>query len=317
MEKYDVVALGELLIDFTENGVSPQGNPVLEANPGGAPCNVLAMLSRLGKRTAFIGKVGADPFGRQLRDAAADCGIDMRGLVEDRNAHTTLAFVHTLPDGDREFSFYRDPGADTMLCTGEVDAELIQNTRIFHFGTLSSTREPARSATRYALDVARESKVTISFDPNLRENLWDDLADAKREIAYGMERCDILKLSDNELEFFCGTTDPDAGVRMLREQYSLPIVFVTLGPDGSKAYYNDSVVFAPPFTRQDTIDTTGAGDTFTACALNYLLDHGMDLSDGQLKELLTFANAGAALITTRKGALAVMPDRQEIEALLS
>ncbi len=317
MKKYDVVALGELLVDFTENGVSGQGNPILEANPGGAPCNVLAMLAKLGKRTAFIGKVGADAFGRQLGEAVESCGIDVSGLKEDPDVHTTLAFVHTLSDGDREFSFYRNPGADMMLSTEDVDEEMVRDTRIFHFGTLSSTDEPARSATRYAIDAAERSKATISFDPNLRENLWADPADAAREIEYGLERCDILKISDNEVEFLTGTTDYDAGICMLREKYYLPLIFVTMGKDGSKAYYNDRVVFAPPFILDDTIETTGAGDTFTACALNYILDHGTDLTDEQLKELLTFANAGAALVTTRKGALKVMPERWEIEALLS
>ncbi len=317
MKKYDVAALGELLIDFTENGTSEQGNPILEENPGGAPCNVLAMLEKLGKRTAFLGKVGADPFGRFLREAVRSCGIDVSALREDPDVLTTLAFVHTLPDGDREFSFYRDPGADTMLRPEEVDAEMIRNARIFHFGTLSSTREPARSATRFALEAAKESGALISFDPNLREALWDDAADARREIEYGLKRCDILKISDNEVEFLTGTTDYDEGVRILRESARLPLVFVTMGREGSKAYSRDKVVFAPAFVLKNTIETTGAGDTFTACALNYLLDHGTDLEEEQLKELLTFANAGAALVTTRKGALAVMPSGQEIEALLS
>ncbi len=317
MKKYDVLALGELLIDFTENGTSAQGNPILEANPGGAPCNVLAMLAKLGKRTAFIGKVGADSFGRQLREAVKSCGIDVSGLTEDPDVRTTLAFVHTLADGDREFSFYRNPGADMMLRPEEVNEEMIRDTRIFHFGTLSSTDEPARSATRHALETAQESGASISFDPNLRENLWRDLADARREMEYGLANCDILKISDDEVLFLTGTTDWDEGIRMLREKFCLPLVFVTLGKDGSKAYYKDRVITAPPFPQKDTIETTGAGDTFTACALNYILDHGSDLTDEQLKELLTFANAGAALVTTRKGALKVMPSGQEIEALLS
>ncbi len=317
MKKFDVVALGELLIDFTESGESAQGNPIFEANPGGAPCNVLAMLAKLGKKTAFIGKVGKDSFGRQLREAVQSCGIDVSGLTEDDKIHTTLAFVHTLADGDREFSFYRNPGADMMLRREEIDADLIRDTRIFHFGTLSSTHEPARDATRWALNIAKESNVTISFDPNLRESLWDDLEDARREIEYGLNLCDILKISDNEVEFLTGTNDYDAGVRMLREKYRLPLVFVTMGRDGSKAYYNNRVIFCEPFLQEHTVETTGAGDTFTACALNYILDHGTDLTDEQLKKLLAFANAGASLITTRKGALKVMPDRQEIEALLS
>ncbi len=315
---YDVVALGELLIDFTEEGTDELGNPRFTANPGGAPCNVLAMLAKLGKRTAFIGKVGDDSFGRKLAEAAQSCGIDAAGLRFDPAVPTTSAYIHTLPDGDREFSFSRDPGADQMLKKEEVDADLIRKARIFHFGSLSSTHEPAREATRYALEEAAQAGVWISFDPNLREALWDDPADARREIGYGLARCDILKISDNEMEFLTGTRDYDAGVAMLREMYPLPLIFVTLGAEGSRAYYRDRVVSAPPFLREDTIETTGAGDAFTGCALSYLLEHGSDdLSDAQLKELLAFANAGASLVTTRKGALYVMPDRQEIEDLLS
>ena len=174
-KQFDVVALGELLIDFTENGVSDQGNQLFEANPGGAPCNVLAMLTKLGKKTAFIGKVGNDMFGRRLKDSLEEVGIDTRNLVMDEEVHTTLAFVHTFEDGDRDFSFYRNPGADMMLTKGEVQDELIKSSRIFHFGTLSSTHEGVREATRHAIQVAKENGLIITFDPNLREPLWKDL----------------------------------------------------------------------------------------------------------------------------------------------
>ena len=215
--KFDVTALGELLIDFTENGSSSQGNPVMEANPGGAPCNVLAMLERLGKKTAFIGKVGKDMFGTQLKTAVEEVGIDTRNLIMDENCHTTLAFVHTYPDGDRDFSFYRDPGADMMLTKDEIQEDLIRDSRIFHFGTLSSTHEGVREATRYAIDVAKEAGCIISFDPNLRPPLWKSLDDAKAEIEYGLGKCDILKISDNEVEFLFGTTDYDKGAALLKE----------------------------------------------------------------------------------------------------
>lgn len=315
-KKYDVVALGELLIDFTENGVSGQGNPLLEANPGGAPCNVLAMLNKLGRKTAFIGKVGDDQFGKQLREAVEKSGTDASALRMDEKVHTTLAFVHTFPDGDREFSFYRNPGADMMLTKEEVDAEMIKASRIFHFGTLSSTHEGVREATRYALDVAKENGILISFDPNLREPLWDSLEQAKEEIRYGLGKCDILKISDNEMEFMTGTDDYTKGVAMLREEFDIPLIFVTLGKAGSRAYYKDMIVEVAPFLREDTIETTGAGDTFEGCALNYVLEHGLeDLTEENLKELLTFANAGASIITSRKGALMVMPERAEIEEM--
>ena len=311
--KYDVVALGELLIDFTENGLSGQGNPLLEANPGGAPCNVLAMLNRLGKKTAFIGKVGNDQFGKMLKEVVEESGTDVSGLAMDEQVHTTLAFVHTFPDGDREFSFYRNPGADMMLTKEEVDPEIIKNARIFHFGTLSSTHAGVREATRYAIDVAKENGLLVSFDPNLREPLWESLDQAKEEILYGMSRCDILKISDNEMEFMTGTTDYNKGVEMLREQFDIPLICVTLGREGSRAFYKDMIVEAAPFVREDTIETTGAGDTFEACTLNYILEHGLeDLTEENLKEMLTFANAGASIITTRKGALKVMPEKRRL-----
>lgn len=316
-KQYDVVALGELLIDFTENGLSGQGNPLLEANPGGAPCNVLAMLNKLGKKTAFIGKVGNDQFGKMLKEVVEESGTDVSALAMDDQVHTTLAFVHTFPDGDREFSFYRNPGADMMLTKEEVDPELIKKARIFHFGTLSSTHAGVREATRYAIDVAKENGLLVSFDPNLREPLWDSLDQAKEEILYGMSKCDILKISDNEMEFMTGTSDYTKGVEMLREQFDIPLICVTLGKEGSRAYYRDMIVEAAPFVREDTIETTGAGDTFEACTLNYILEHGLeDLTEENLKEMLTFANAGASIITTRKGALKVMPKKEEIEKVI-
>ena len=310
---FDVTALGELLIDFTENGESSQGNPMMEANPGGAPCNVLAMLEKLGKKTAFIGKVGADMFGNQLKKAVEEVGIDTRNLIMDKKHHTTLAFVHTYPDGDRDFSFYRDPGADMMLTKEEVQKELIQSSRIFHFGTLSSTHEGVREATRHAIELAKEAGCIITFDPNLRPPLWNSLEDARKEIEYGMTKCDVLKISDNEVEFLFDTTDYDKGAALIREKYNIPLVLITMGKDGSRAYYKDMRVEVAPFLQENTIETTGAGDTFCASSLNYVLEHGLeDLTEENLKELLTFANAAASLITTRKGALRVMPSKKEV-----
>lgn len=318
MKSYDVVALGELLIDFTENGVSEQGNPILEANPGGAPCNVLAILNNLGKSTAFIGKVGSDTFGRMLADEVKKSGTDVSNLVFDDQVHTTLAFVHTKPGGDRDFSFYRNPGADMMLKKEEVMEDVIKAGKIFHFGTLSSTHEGVREATRYAIDVAGQHGLLISFDPNLREPLWESLDDAKREIEYGMSKCDILKISDNEVAFMTGTADYAKGAAMLQEKYNIPLMFVTLGRDGSRAYYKDLAVEVKPFLQEGTIETTGAGDTFEGCALNYILEHGIEhLTEDNLRELLTFANAGASIITTRRGALRVMPTAEEISSLIA
>lgn len=315
---YDVTALGELLIDFTENGTSAQGNPIMEANPGGAPCNVLAMLERLGKKTAFIGKVGKDMFGNQLKAAVEEVGIDTRALIMDEEVHTTLAFVHTYPDGDRDFSFYRNPGADMMLTMDEVPDDLIRDSRIFHFGTLSSTHEGVREATRHAIEVAKEAGCIITFDPNLRPPLWKSLEDARVEIEYGLTKCDVLKISDNEVEFLFDTTDYDKGAALIEEKYHIPLVLITLGKDGSRTYYKGRRVECAPFLQEHTIETTGAGDTFCASILNYVLDHGLeDLSDENLMEMLTFANAGASLITTRKGALRVMPTREEVEEFIA
>ena len=314
----DVTALGELLIDFTENGTSAQGNPILEVNPGGAPCNVLAMLQKLGKQTAFIGKVGDDMFGRQLTEAVSSVGVDTRALLVDKEVHTTLAFVHTYPDGDRDFSFYRNPGADMMLTKDDVDTDLIRSSKIFHFGTLSSTHEGVREATRYAIEVAKEAGDLISFDPNLRPPLWSSLDDARCEIEYGLGKCDILKISDNEVEFLFHTTDYDLGAKLLQEKYHIPLILITLGPNGSRAYYKDLRVEVAPFLQEHTIETTGAGDTFCASSLNYILEHGLDhLTEKDLTDLLTFANAAASLITTKKGALKVMPEKEDVLAFLA
>lgn len=317
MKKYDVVALGELLIDFTENGMSVQGNPLYEANPGGAPCNVLSMLTKLGRKTAFIGKVGQDIFGKRLKTVLEETGIDTSSLVMDEETRTTLAFVETFPDGDRDFSFYRNPGADMMLQAGEIDMGMLRDTRLFHFGTLSMTHGEVRAATKRAAVAAKEAGAVISFDPNLREPLWKSLDDAKEQTAYGLSQCDILKISDNEIRWFTGEEDYDAGIRKLREEYAIPMILLSMGKAGSRVYYKDLRVEAAPFLQEKTIETTGAGDTFGACCLHFVLQYGLDGFDEQkLAEMLTFANAAASAITTRKGALRVMPSMEEIQAVM-
>lgn len=340
--KYDVVALGELLIDFTENGISTQGNPLLEANPGGAPCNVLAMLKNLGFKSAFIGKVGDDMFGRMLKERATEAGIDTEGLVLSKEYQTTLAFVHNEPNGDRDFSFYRRQGADVMLEKSEVNVDLIRNSKAFHFGTLSMTDETGEAATVFAVDAAKKAGCLITFDPNYREPLWRSEAYAKEKIAWGMSMCDVLKISDNEIELMTGVTDYKEGALKLQKEYNIPIVFATLGAEGSMAFYNGISAYVPGFKTNKTIETTGAGDTFCACAIGYLLRmagvqgavkkgtgslvditrawdrnavfEGMD--EYHLSDLLTYANAAASIITTRKGALSVMPTREEISRFI-
>lgn len=316
-KKIHVTALGELLIDFTQNGVTEQGNPLFEANPGGAPCNVLSMLSRLGRSTSFIGKVGDDMFGRQLLDAVQEVGIGTEGLKLDPGANTTLAIVHRLESGDRDFSFYRKPGADMMLRPEEVDTGLIRSAHIFHFGSLSLTDEPVRTATRRAIEAAEKEGVLRSFDPNLRPPLWKNLEEAREQIGWGLANCDILKISDNEIQWFTGCEDYTEGVAALREQYDIRLICVSMGNAGSRAYYGGHIVEVPAFIQTGTIETTGAGDTFCACVLHRVLEYGLDGFDEEnLREMLRFANGAASLVTTKKGALRVMPDLNQIEALI-
>ena len=316
MKKYDVIALGELLVDFSANGMSTQGNSTFEACPGGAPCNVLAMLSRHKKKTSFIGRVGNDAFGRMLVSALTEAGVDTSHVLKDNDVNTTLAFVTQSSDGDREFSFYRKPGADMMLREEDVDEDYINSAHIFHFGTLSMTHEGVRKATKKAVNIAKSKGMLVSFDPNLRENLWDSLCSAKEQMDYGFRNCDILKVSDNEVQFFTGVINPEEGIKKLIEEYSIPLVFLTCGKEGSSAFYHGKKAYVPAF-RVNVSDATGAGDTFMGEALAYILDHGMeDLAEENLKELLLKANAAAAIVTTRKGALKAMPDPEETERLI-
>ena len=315
-KKFDVIALGELLIDFTMNGQSEQGNNMFEACPGGAPCNVLALLNKMGKKTAFLGKVGKDQFGTLLKDTITEAGIDASNLVIDDKVNTTLAFVHTFPDGDREFSFYRNPGADMMLTEDEVDPEFIAQTKILHFGTLSMTHDGVRAATKKAVQAAKDAGCLVSFDPNLRPPLWSSLDLAKEQMEYGFGVCDILKISDNEIQFVSGKEDYDEGIAYLQEKYNIPLILLTMGKEGSRAYYKGKCVERPGFAVK-AIETTGAGDTFCGSSLNYIVEHGFDdLTEDQLGELLTFANAAAAIVTTKKGAIRSMPEREEVEALI-
>ena len=314
---YDVTALGELLIDLTQNGMSEQGNPILEANPGGAPCNVLACLSKHGHKTAFIGKVGKDGFGEQLTKGLVETGISTEGLQYDTQVHTTLAVVHTYADGDRDFSFYRNPGADMMLKAEEVDEQIIKNSKIFHFGSLSMTDEPVRSAHLHALKIAEEAGCLRSYDPNLRPPLWPNLEVAKENILELMAHCDILKISDNEIQWLSGKEDYDEGIAWLRSQFDIPLIFLTLGKDGSRAYCGDVRTQQAGF-KLNTIETTGAGDTFFGSVLHQILEKGFrPYTKEELDEMLRFANAAAALVTTRRGALRVMPSKDEIAEVLA
>ena len=317
MKRFDVTALGELLIDFTENGKSSQGNIMMEANPGGAPCNVLAILTKLGKKTAFIGKVGDDYLGHHLQQVVEKLGINTENLLFDKEVHTTLAFVHTFEDGDRDFSFYRNPGADMNLRASEINEAIIADSKIFHFGTLSMTDPDVRKATEKAVEIAEKNNCLISFDPNLRPPLWKNPEDAKECFDYGMSHCKILKISDNEITWFTGIDDFDKAVKFLKDKYKIPLILLSKGKSGSAAYYKDIKVERPACLKVKTIETTGAGDTFFGSVLNYILEHGLgNLTEDNLTKMLDFANAAAGIITTRKGALKVMPSLEEINSLI-
>lgn len=319
MKDIDVLALGELLIDFTSNGLSEQGNGLFEANPGGAPCNVLAILNKLGKKTAFVGKVGNDGFGRMLKKTLEDLAINTEGLLLDDVYHTTLALVHTDENGDRDFSFYRDPGADVMLTADEVDPELLKRARIFHYGTLSMTHDGVRAATQKAIEIAKADGQLLSFDPNYREPLWKTADMAKEQISYGLSQCDILKISEEELELMTGTADIDEGVKILWGKHpNIKLFNVTAGGAGSYSFYKDMKAFQPGFKLGGTIETTGAGDTFGGAVLDFVLEHDIDaLTEDNLNEMLRFANAAAYLVTTRKGALRSMPEKEQIDEILA
>ena len=270
MDQYDVVALGELLIDFTENGKSLQGNMIMEANPGGAPCNVLSMLSRLGKKTAFIGKIGNDIFGSQLEKALHEVGIDTKGLKRDDTVNTTLAFVHTKKDGDREFSFYRNPGADMMLEKSDLEEDILKRCKIFHFGSLSMTHKLCREATEKAVSIAESNGAVISFDPNLRSVLWNDIEEARRQIKYGLRHCNILKISDNEIQWLTGESNYDRAVEKIQAKFNIPMILLSMGKSGSRVYMGELRVEQPAYIQKNTIETTGAGDTFCACILYFV-----------------------------------------------
>ena len=308
MNKYDVTALGELLVDMVEGPVSEQRNMTFEACPGGAPCNVLALLAKAGHRTAFIGKVGDDFLGHMLGDTLEKVGIDTTGLLYDKEAKTTLAFVHRKADGDRDFSFYRNPGADMLLREDEIDTSLIGASRIFHFGSLSMTSESVRRATRRAVEYAHEQGLLVSFDPNLREPLWDSMENAREQILWGLKNCDILKISDNEVEFMTGLSDMETAIDRIKEMTSARAVFVTLGPGGSIGWCGRNNVKCEGEKLDLVVDTTGAGDTFMGVVLHCILEGGMEPDDDELLGILTLANHTAARVTQVKGALKVMPE---------
>ena len=318
---YDVTALGEILVDFTPAGDSPRGNRLFERNAGGAPANVLVCLAKLGDSTAFLGKVGDDAAGRFLVEVLKAHRVDVGGVRVDPAVPTTLAFVELDAQGGRTFDFRRNPGADTTLTPAEVDAARIADSRIFHLGSLSLTHEPARSATLLALSEARKHGLMVSYDPNLRPALWRDLDEAKTQIASVVRYADVVKLSGDELAFLTGEADPEIGSRMLQGHHGVPLVLVTLGPEGCLWRLGRSMGREPAFSGLAVVDTTGAGDAFLGAFLHTLVARDWtrvsEIEPGEMPRMVRFACAVAGLCTTRHGAIPAMPSPDEVARLLS
>ena len=314
MKSYDVVALGELLIDFAPQSVNAEGYPTLAANPGGAPGNFLAALTRYGGKTAMIGKVGDDLFGHLLLKTLKSAGIETKGVVIDPAVFTTMAFVSLDAGGNRDFSFARKPGADTCLRSDEIDESLIANASVFHFGTLSLTDEPAASATQRAIETAKAHGLTISLDPNLRRPLWKSDADAKAAIEWSLRQADIVKISDEEVGFLWGLS-PEDGAKKLLSEYGLSLVFVTLGPKGCHAETAGCSVTIQSPEGIRAIDTTGAGDIFGGSAMSrFLKTHkpASALTEPELASIVRFACTAASLSTQVHGGITSVPEEAEV-----
>ena len=314
MKHYDVVALGELLIDFAPHSVNEAGYPVLSANPGGAPGNFLAALTKYGCRTAMIGKVGDDAFGKALVKTLEDAGIDARGIRIDPNVFTTLAFVSLDASGNRDFSFARKPGADTCLTPEEVDEELIADAKVFHFGTLSLTDEPAAGATRHAIELAKRHGALISLDPNLRKPLWKREEDAREAIEWSLHQADIVKISDEEIDWLWGFS-PEEGAEKLLREYGVSLVYATLGPKGCYTANGTNRVTVQSPSGIHVVDTTGAGDIFGGSAMSQFIrckKTPADLTETELRRIVSFACTAASLSTQTHGGIASVPEYSDV-----
>ena len=311
---YDVVALGELLIDFTCQSVDAQGYPTMAAHPGGAPANFLAAVAKFGGKTALLGKVGTDAFGKLLTNTLDQAGIETCGLVADDSVFTTLAFVTLDEQGDREFSFSRKPGADTCLRFEEINRNLIDEAKVFHFGTLSLTDEPARSATYQAVAYAKNKGTLITYDPNLRKPLWDDLDECRRQLLWGLSQADVVKISDEEVAFLFGL-GAEEGAAYILNNFGVKLVFVTCGADG--CFFQNAVASGkvPSLSDIQVVDTTGAGDIFGGSAVWKLLQTGKapeTLNESELTDVVRFACTSAGLSTTRSGGISSVPEYAEV-----
>ena len=314
----DVVALGELLIDFATVGTDADGYPTMAAHPGGAPANFLAALTKFGARTALIGKVGSDTFGKLLLNTLDKAGIDTRGMVVTDDVFTTLAFVAFDEHGDRDFAFSRKPGADTCLTFEEIDLSLIDEAKVFHFGTLSLTHEPARAATYRAVEYAKSKGLLVTYDPNLRKPLWNDLAEAKQQLLWGLSQADVVKISDEEVKFlFC--LGAEEGAAHILEHFGVKLVFVTCGAEGCFFKNANAEGHIPSLSGIRVTDTTGAGDIFGGSAVWKLLQVGKapeELHEAELRDIVSFACAAAGLSTTKSGGISSVPEYREVLAAL-
>jgi len=316
---FDVVALGELLIDFAPHSVNEAGYPVLSANPGGAPPNFLAAVSKYGCKAAMISKVGDDMFGRLLVRTMQDAGIDNSGILVDPDYFTTLAFVSLDASGNRDFSFARKPGADTRIEPEEINKALFADAKVFHFGTLSLTDEPAASATRRAIELARGKGMLISLDPNLRKPLWRSETDAKAAIEWALHQADIVKISDEEISWLWGLA-PEAGAAKLLAEYGVSLVYATLGPKGCYAATKSCSVTVPGPSGIHVVDTTGAGDIFGGSAMSQFIKCGKPiagLTEDDLRAIVRFACTAASLSTQKHGGISSVPDYADVEALIN
>ena len=310
----DVVALGELLIDFATQNTDTDGYPTMAAHPGGAPANFLAALTKFGAKTALIGKVGSDTFGKLLLSTLQKAGIETKGMVVTNDVFTTLAFVTFDAHGDREFAFSRKPGADTCLSFEEIDLSLIDEAKVFHFGTLSLTDEPARSTTYKAVAYAKEKGKLITYDPNLRKPLWADLDEAKSQLIWGLGQADVVKISDEEVMFLFGLGVED-GAKYILENFAVKLVFVTCGADG--CFFKNAVSegHVPSLSGIHVIDTTGAGDIFGGSAVWKLLQAGKtptELNADELTNIVRFACTVAGLSTTKPGGISSVPSLRDV-----
>ena len=310
----DVIALGELLIDFATIATDGDGYPTMAAHPGGAPANFLAALTKFGAKTALMGKVGTDTFGKLLLSTLQKAGIDTRGMIETDEVFTTLAFVTFDAHGDREFAFSRKPGADTCIHFEELDLSLIDESKVFHFGTLSLTDEPARSATYQAVAYAKEKGKLITYDPNLRKPLWRDMDACKAQLLWGLGNADVVKISDEEVEFLFGL-GVEEGAQHILKNFGVKLVFVTCGADGCYFSNGTATGKVPSLSQIQVKDTTGAGDIFGGSAVWKLLqlDKAPEaMTEAELRDVVTFACTAAGLSTTRAGGISSVPEYEEV-----